>query len=619
MGNVASRRRGERDSACAPDGRGRARLRAGGDHRTAALVRHGSMGSRGMHRRACLGGALALYAALAIGLTWPLAPNAGSHFPGTFEPVQYDRLHTTWMLAHETRALATAPSTLLDAGIYRPEPRTLFYSTLSLGLLPYFAPTFLVTGNPVLALNLAFLACVSLTAWTIHLVVQRWTDDHVAGLVGALSYLMSTTWRWGFVSCATYFVVLQYVPLLVAAGASSAPSRARGMLPLGALIALQCLTDPLYIAPVVVAPLALVTLRRIARPATRAAGLRSLGALLAAGAFLLPVAAGYLDVVARNPDLANQTLYARPATMAPASDLSTVTSIGLHIVGVFGWWLKYNVPLVTLVLLAGVVAARAARRRPVGGDPLRTVWFHCALWALLAFLAAFTHLRFLRGLPRGGLVAVVALCMLGGLAWAECARRLRERGRWATPALAALLVAALLVRPNGPLPPGGNPQSFAPYPLVAAPPATSPVLDALRARTGTVLELPIGRPTEDARALYRSIFHHRPLVNGYSSYYPARHPALRELARALPAFPALRRLASEAGLRTIVLHTAELAPAARAAWDRILRDPVPNDLRHAEDDDGVVVLDWAPPRSILESTGGSPSTAASDRSEGTRP
>jgi len=60
------------------------------------------------------------------------------------------------MLSHESRALA-APSTLLDAGIYHPAPRTLFYSTLSAGLLPYFAPTFLLTGNPTLALDLAFL------------------------------------------------------------------------------------------------------------------------------------------------------------------------------------------------------------------------------------------------------------------------------------------------------------------------------------------------------------------------------------------------------------------------------------------------------------------------------
>jgi hypothetical protein len=35
----------------------------------------------------------------------------------------------------------------------------------------------------VLALNLAFVCGIALTMWAIHMVVHRWTGDHLAGAV----------------------------------------------------------------------------------------------------------------------------------------------------------------------------------------------------------------------------------------------------------------------------------------------------------------------------------------------------------------------------------------------------------------------------------------------------
>src|SRR5215470_16813712 len=100
------------------------------------------MGGRWRARSALLL-AFGLYAIVVVALTWPLAPHAATDIPATWGIFHYDTLHTTWTLAHETRALATAPTTVLDTNIYYPERRTLFYNTTSLGLLPYFAPTFL--------------------------------------------------------------------------------------------------------------------------------------------------------------------------------------------------------------------------------------------------------------------------------------------------------------------------------------------------------------------------------------------------------------------------------------------------------------------------------------------
>jgi hypothetical protein len=42
-----------------------------------------------------------------------------------------------------------------------------------------------------------------------------------------------------------------------------------------------------------------------------------------------------------------------------------------------------------------------------------------------------------------------------------------------------------------------------------------------------VLELPLGGTEEDVAAMYRTIRHHRPTINGYSGYFPPYYDALR--------------------------------------------------------------------------------------------
>src|SRR5215831_13196239 len=58
--------------------------------------------------------ALAFYGLLVVTFTWPLATRATTDIPATWGIFHYDTLHTAWVLAHETRALATAPASVLD-------------------------------------------------------------------------------------------------------------------------------------------------------------------------------------------------------------------------------------------------------------------------------------------------------------------------------------------------------------------------------------------------------------------------------------------------------------------------------------------------------------------------
>jgi hypothetical protein len=528
--------------------------------------------------------ALLAYAAVVVALTWPLAPRGATHIAATHGAFHIDTLHTAWMLSHESRALTDASTSLLEAGIYHPEHRTLFYSTTSLGLLPLFAPIFLATGNPVLALDVAFLACVALTAWMMHVVVVRWTGDRLAAAFAGLAYLSSTTPLRGFPAAAPYFAVLMYVPLVMYAAATPTSWLAAPPL-LAALIALQCLTEPLYVAPVVLVPLVTIALARLARASTRRAGLRLATALVLAAVVLLPIYAGYADVVLRNPHLGQQSVYG--LRDAPAGEGSSRPSLAFVVYAyVVGSWYWYPI---SVVALATIVVGFAAARRSAT-PPERVAWRHCALWSALVFVLPMLRqwVPLLRGLHRARILDLVSLGMLAGLAVAACSTWVSTRyGRRSGRLVAVgLLVALIAYRPFGWI------GQLGAYPTQPAPDPASPVIAALRAGRGPVLEIPYGRPDSDAFAVYRTIFHRRPLVNGYSSYFPAAATRRLALIRRLPDPLALALLRTQTGITTVVVSAGALNAREHRAWDPVLADlGARPDLHLALEHEGVRVLD----------------------------
>jgi hypothetical protein len=86
--------------------------------------------------------------------------------------------------------------------------------------------------------------------------------------------------------------------------------------------------------------------------------------------------------------------------------------------------------------------------------------------------------------------------------------------------------------------------------------------------------------------MYRSIYHWRPLLNGYDSYWPVGFPERMTLANQLPASEALGELRRETGLRTILVHTAEMSAEQRAAWLGVAQGGLPGlQLAGREGDD----------------------------------
>jgi hypothetical protein len=519
---------------------------------------------------------LLVYVGAVAWLTWPLATHLGTHLPATRGPWEYDAIYGLWVLAHDTRALGTDPANLANAGIFHPTPRALFYGPTALGALPAFAPTFIATGNPTLAMNLTFLGGLALTAWALHLVVLRWTGSSLAGMVAASTWLTSPYVLWYWMPTAPYHAVLFYLPAIVFLGATPLAS-VGSCVALAGLVAIQSLTDVIYVGPVVFLSLAVLALGRVVRRATRAAGLRLAAVLAIALVPLLPFLAEYAAVRAANPSLPRQTNWIGQLTMRfPLGLLHPGSPMG-----------------VAVSALALIVVGRLVRRRTTGS--LAVAWRHAGVWASVGVLISltrwvqigewtfttpqFTLARWMGiGNPvrvplRLGVGGLVGLCLLAGLAFAACAQHVREArgGRTWAALLAVALVAVMYGEYAFGLPPGiGRERMPATYRIGPTPVPPPRLLSLVAQRPGPLLQLPVGydgvRPRVHARAMYYAIFHRRPILNGYSSYWPADFPVHMRMANRLPAPRPVAELRRRTGLALILVDVGWLQPHDRRKW-----------------------------------------------------
>jgi hypothetical protein len=200
--------------------------------------------------------------------------------------------------------------------------------------------------------------------------------------------------------------------------------------------------------------------------------------------------------------------------------------------------------------------------------------------------------RTLRQSARLGIAGLMGLSLAAGLGFALFAARL-PRGRHGAlaAALLTLAVGAEMYREyRAPGPFGRAPLPRA-YPLLEPPAEGDPVVRAVALGNGPVLELPAGLvPAPHAQAMYRAIFHRRPLLNGYGGYWPDGFVERMELAARLPDAAALAALRRQTGLATVVVNTSSLRPAELAAWRWVIQHGAPG-LRPSGPYDGVLVFD----------------------------
>ncbi|HUK62247.1 MAG TPA: hypothetical protein VLV15_02900, partial [Dongiaceae bacterium] len=448
---------------------------------------------------------------------------------------------------------------------YCPARDTLFYGDTAFGALPVFLPTFLLSGNAVLALNVLLLVAGTLTAAAVHLVAYRWTGSHAAAFVAGWTTLMTPWTLWEFNPTAPSEGMLQFLPFIVLLAAEPVPA----LWPLAALTVLQSFTDVAYIAAATVGPLLVLAAWRLLHRDTRRGGMRLLAVAAITAVALLPLHLQHLRVRWSNPGLATQTLWVYPSEpvrlpWGPFTDAPTA------------------VPAVVfaVVALAIVLRRRAGAARVPG-------WSAAAFWSVVGLLMSLSptgiwngrvvvlphkllavltpYYDLLRVPVRLGVGGMIGLALLAGLAAEECRRRLPVRLRPLVPAALALAMFAQYAWDGTRLP--GR------YPLMEA--ATEPpeILAILRQPGGPVLEVPIGvkgdwDPSDQARAMLRSTQHWRWILNGYTSYWPKGFPERMALVEKLPDPAALAALRDETHLELIVVHLDDFQRRQRAACQK---------------------------------------------------
>jgi hypothetical protein len=169
-----------------------------------------------------------------------------------------------------------------------------------------------------------------------------------------------------------------------------------------------------------------------------------------------------------------------------------------------------------------------------------------------ALLMLFPGFNALRVPARFWMVATLCLAIVGALLFERLAVRLgRQR-----------IVAAVLVS-LGVIADGW----VSDFPLVPVPAAWAAERCAGAATDRALMALPLGRPYLDVAAMYRSMSHGRPVVNGYSGYFPPHYSALR-FGLALRDADVLTQLASH-GVGNVVVN-AEQDP--EGVWRKYLTD-----------------------------------------------
>lgn len=538
---------------------------------------------------------LGLYLVLVGWLTWPLSLHLATHLPATRPALLFDTLRDAWALSYESRALVTDPARLGDANIYHPDRNALYFGRPAFVALPHFLPLFLLTANPALALNFTFLSGSVLTAWALHLVVRRWTASDLAGFVAGWTFLMTRWTLWEWAPMLPAYACLYYLPPIMLLAA--APERRRALPWLAAAIVMQGLLD-IYLAVAVVVPLAVLAAFRLARATSRGGGLRLAVTVVLSSLALVGAYSGALRVRLENPQLRYQSLWsAHPRPVDLPRDLA-------------GPLAATAVPTVALVLIV-IGAVVAARDQGWTGTSGRA-WAVAALFTTLGVLmtlgpawqgilpgplrsgleSAYALLRF----PlRLGIPALTGACALAGLAMSACLRA-SDRRSWPPSlvrpcrlAFAALLVVSMYADYALGL---GAPSAAGRRPLPATYPVTPPmasdssIVRALQATGGPLLELPVAPRSillqVHSEAMYRSIFHRRPILNGYGSYWPSRFPERMALAARLPHPDALTRLRRETNVAMILVRTAWLPRGARDAWLTLASGSGRNDLRLVE-------------------------------------
>jgi hypothetical protein len=474
-------------------------------------------------------------AAMTLLMTRPLFWQATGALPGNLG----DPLLNTFILGWDADRILHGFVGLWSAPFYFPLRDTLAFSEHLLGVALFTSPVIWLTGNPVLAYNLAFLGSYVLAGVGMYLLAARLWGRSDAAWLAALAFAFAPH----RVMYVPYLQVLMsgWMPLsLWGLHGNFASGSRRSLAVFAGAFALLGLSNGyfLYFFTVPVAVVAGGSLLRRANPRWRpvrgTAWKRDSAHLAAAAlailAVIAPVALAYVRVrqclglhrsVSEMEDFAARwSDYVRiPASLPLWSRILRVGDLE-----------RMLFPGLTCVVLAAIALLSVRRSMWTRGVVRPALWtWHVGLYATVLGLSLWLsagpaapgpYQLLLRVVPgfdglrapaRIVVVVSLALAVLGSAGAAWLLSRLRPRLARIT---AVMLGAAIVLE--------GYQGPMAMKPFSADQPVRRELNEWLRGRpAGGVLELPIWGPNAVPATLvyqYNTLIHHHPVVNGYSGY-----------------------------------------------------------------------------------------------------
>ena len=503
-----------------------------------------------------------------------------------------------WLLRWGSRSLVTEPWNVFDAPIFWPDLQTLGLSDTLLSLAPFYGLLELVTGNPVLALNLLSIALYELSLVSTYLLGRWLLGSRGASIAMAVAFTF-TSYSLGQQSHVQLLMFgLFPLGLLLLLRFLDAPGRA-GAVSLAAVTVAFFYGATLYallwliVAPVVVVVLLVLGLRPVRAHLVN-------GAAAVAGALVVcaPVLFLYASVseehgVVRtydgiDPFLIRDLLTPSAANWFWGDRLSGINSAG--VAGDRGFMMSMTVyALAGLGAVSLVRAHRARAARGANADavavPSGRVDRSNAILAILVaaagsfvaalgptvaespapyrilykFVPGFDGIRVTSRLAIVGMLGIALLAAVG-VRWILASARARSAPRWVAVGVVGAVTAMMLVEVAI-----VDPQRYPAWdrPEVAA------VYDELAGRPdGVVLELPIFSspdlftwPFVEAPRMALSVGDGHPRINGYSGHWPNGFVEDAVVLGQFPSPAALAR-AEELGVRYVVVHTLSPWPAA---------------------------------------------------------
>jgi hypothetical protein len=127
--------------------------------------------------------AFGFYLALAVAFTAPVSLS-----PSELAVNDGDPLHISWILAWDAHQLVRDPLHLFDSNTFFPYPSSLAFSEHLLGPALLAAPFFYITGNALLAQNVALMLTLALSGLAMYLLVREVFESEIGAIVAGTVY-----------------------------------------------------------------------------------------------------------------------------------------------------------------------------------------------------------------------------------------------------------------------------------------------------------------------------------------------------------------------------------------------------------------------------------------------